>query len=104
MLSENIISTIKERFRDTEEIEQIILFGSQARGSADKKSDVDLIVLARNFSDRYDFARKLRSKLAGLEYAFDIIVMTSEEFNLDREIPGTIARYASKEGMVLYAA
>jgi hypothetical protein len=40
--------------------------------------------------------------LWGLKLARDIIVLTPEEFERDRHIPGTIARPAWLEGKVLY--
>ena len=43
----------------------------------------------------------LRS-LGRMKYAFDVIILTSDEFEEDKYIPGTIARYAFKEGKVIY--
>jgi hypothetical protein len=40
--------------------------------------------------------------LKGMKLAKDIIVLTPEEFERDRQIPGTIARPAWKEGKILY--
>jgi hypothetical protein len=40
--------------------------------------------------------------LWGLRLARDIVVLTPEEYQRDRQIPGTIARPASLEGRVLY--
>jgi hypothetical protein len=40
--------------------------------------------------------------LDGLKIARDIAVLTPKEFTIDKEIPGTIARYANKEGVLLY--
>lgn len=40
--------------------------------------------------------------LRGLGFPRDVIVLTPEEFERDRHIPGTIARPASLEGKVLY--
>lgn len=104
MISKKTISTIIERLSDFKEIERIILFGSQARGEALSKSDIDLIVLTNAFEDRFEVSRRLRKRLLEIEYAFDIIVMTTKEFELDKNIPGTISRYASIEGQILYAA
>jgi len=104
MISKKTISTIIERLSDFKEIERIILFGSQARGEALSKSDIDLIVLTNSFEDRFEVSRRLRKRLLEIEYAFDIIVMTTKEFELDKNIPGTISRYASREGQILYAA
>ena len=42
--------------------------------------------------------------LARLDIARDIVVLTPEEFERDRHIPGTIARPAAREGRVLYDA
>jgi hypothetical protein len=40
--------------------------------------------------------------LRGLGFARDIIVLTPEEFERDRNIPGTVARPAWQEGKVIY--
>jgi hypothetical protein len=40
--------------------------------------------------------------LENINHAFDIILLTPEEFERDKYIPGTIARYAYKEGKLLY--
>jgi hypothetical protein len=39
-----------------------------------------------------------------LGFASDVIVLTPEEFERDRHIPGTVARPAWQEGTVLYKA
>lgn len=40
--------------------------------------------------------------IRGLNYARDIVILSTEEFERDKEIVGTIARYAYLEGKVLY--
>jgi hypothetical protein len=40
--------------------------------------------------------------LRGLSLARDILILTPEEFERDKSIPGTIARPAWKEGIMLY--
>jgi len=42
--------------------------------------------------------------LRGLDIATDIIALRPEEFERDRRIPGTVARPAWREGIVLYEA
>ncbi len=78
------------------------MFGSQARGTADNKSDVDLLIITSGFNDRFKIMREIRRSLLALDYAFDIIAVTPEEYERDKNIPGTIARYASKEGIAIY--
>lgn len=104
MLNSKIIETIRLRVKDLKEIDSIILFGSQARGMADNKSDVDLAFIVNEVDDRYEMSRNYRARLSGIEYAFDIIVLTKSEYELDQHIPGTISRSLVKEGRVLYAS
>ena len=69
MLPENIehklISELKNKFHD--ELRSIVLFGSYARGTAQKYSDIDiLIILDRKFTDwteRMNLEIELRKKL-----------------------------------------
>jgi len=82
--------------------EKIILFGSQARGTADSHSDVDILVISAIKEKRRKLMVDMRRVLDELEYAFDVIILTREEFERDSKIPVTIGRYASKEGRVIY--
>ena len=81
---------------------RIILFGSQARQTADDRSDVDLLVICPVDGDRTALALTMDRALRGLGLARDIVVLTPEEFDMDRHIPGTVARPAWLEGKVLY--
>jgi predicted nucleotidyltransferase len=102
MLSENTISFIKNRLLENFELDKIILFGSQARGDADDKSDIDLLVLTHEIKNRRRLILEIDRKLKGLGFARDIVVLKDEEYERDKFIPGTIARYAFLEGQVLY--
>ena len=102
MLTQETISRIKESILLSSDVEKIILFGSQARDQSDLRSDVDLLIISRNVNDRVKMMRELRRRLLGIEYAFDVIVISTEEFERDCKIHGTISRYASVEGKVLY--
>jgi uncharacterized protein len=102
MLSEMAKMQIKENLLPKFNLEKIILFGSQARGTADEKSDVDLLIITSLPGNRFDIMRAIRRSLLSINYAFDIIAVSPEEFERDKNIPGTIARYASKEGVIIY--
>ena len=92
------VSRIVEKFHP----EKIILFGSQARGTADSRSDIDLLIISSIKDKRRKLMVEMNRVLTELEYAFDIIILTKEEFERDRKIPGTIGRYASREGRIIY--
>ena len=87
-----------ERFQP----QRIILFGSYARGTADDRSDVDLLVICPIRGDRGELMLAMDQTLRGLRLARDIVVLSPEEFERDRLIPGTVARPAWREGKLLY--
>jgi predicted nucleotidyltransferase len=92
----------KENLLSKFEPERIILFGSQARGSADSRSDVDIVVISKNITDRYKLIREISRSLLSLNFGFDIIALTIEEYERDRFILCTVSRYASTEGIIIY--
>lgn len=102
MISHEILDEVARRIVENFHPEKIILFGSQARGTADSHSDVDQLVVSGMKEKRRKLMVDMRRVLDELEYAFDVIVLTREEFERDSKIPGTIGRYASREGKVIY--
>ncbi|MDZ7319153.1 MAG: nucleotidyltransferase domain-containing protein [candidate division KSB1 bacterium] len=102
MVSEQILKSVVKRLVDGFHPQRIILFGSQARQTADMRSDVDLLVICPINGSRRELMVAMDRALKGLGIARDIIVLTPEEFETDRHIPGTVARPASLEGRVLY--
>ena len=82
--------------------EQIILFGSHARGDAHRWSDVDLLVVFREVTDRRELSIAIQMLLHDLFVAKDIIVTSTEDLRrLGTEI-GTVHRRALSEGRTLY--
>ena len=103
MISDEVLNEVKRRLVDGFHPDKIILFGSQARGTADDRSDVDLLVICSVDDNRRALTLAMDRSLWGLRLARDIVVLTPEEYERDRQIPGTIARPASLEGRILYA-
>jgi predicted nucleotidyltransferase len=83
--------------------EQVILFGSFARGNAGPDSDVDLLVVMPVEGSKRAKQVEIRVALRGIPVPKDIIVSTPEEFAWRRNVVGTIEEPASREGKVLYA-
>jgi predicted nucleotidyltransferase len=102
MISEKTIKEAAKRIAERFHPQRIILFGSYARGTADNRSDVDLLVICPLRKKRRKLMVEMDNALWGLGLARDIVVLTPKEFEIEKEIPGTIARYASKEGKLLY--
>ena len=97
---EEMVRRIVERFHP----EQVILFGSYARGQAGPDSDVDLLVVMPVHGSRRSAQLQVRLALHDIRLPKDVIVVTPDQFERQRDIPGTIVRPAFLEGKVLYAA
>jgi len=102
MISEKIKEQIKNRLVNKFHPKKIILFGSNARGTADDRSDVDILVVSSFEGKRRAVVVEIDRTLRGLGIARDIILLTPKEYDRDKNIPGTIARPAAKEGIALY--
>jgi len=102
MVTDDILNEIKERLVNGFNPDQIILFGSQARGTANQKSDIDILVICSIKGSRRDLTLDMYRALENIGIAKDIVVLTKEEFERNRKIPGTVARPAWLEGRILY--
>ena len=82
--------------------EQIILFGSHARGEAHPQSDIDLLVVFSECADKRKAAIEIRRVFKDMPVPKDIIVSTPEELERKRDWVGTVLRFAQQEGVILY--
>lgn len=83
--------------------DQIILFGSHARGTAGTDSDIDLLVVLPLQGSKRAKQIEMRVALHDIRVAKDILVVTPEEVARHRNIVGTVVYPALREGKVLYA-
>lgn len=97
-LIDTMVRRLVRRFRP----EQIILFGSHARGTAGPDSDVDLLVVMPLTGSRRDKELEMRLALNDFVVPIDIIIATPDEVERRRNIPGTVVRPALLEGKVVY--
>jgi predicted nucleotidyltransferase len=97
-----LIETMTERIVRHFQPLQLILFGSHARGEAMPRSDVDLLVVMPQVSDKRRVTIEIRRVLADLPICKDIIITTPEEIARRGDLVGTVLRPALREGKVLY--
>ena len=102
MVSEQTLNEITRRLVDKFHPVSVILFGSQARGTSRDGSDIDLIVICEHFANRNDLEASMYAALRGIDVPIDVLVFTPEEFAAERDLPGTFAQPAAREGRVLY--
>jgi predicted nucleotidyltransferase len=101
--TEHAIDTMVQRLVERFGPEQIILFGSHARGTAGPDSDVDLLVVMPFSGSKRAKQLEMRMALHDISLPKDIILVTPDEVARRRDIVGTIIRPAMREGKVLYA-
>jgi hypothetical protein len=99
-----IVDKVKEFVKELSkeiEIQEAILFGSRARGDELVDSDLDLIIVSKDFKDVFFTDRpKIAYKHWKHNIALEILCLTPEEFK-ERKSKITIIREAVKEGIKL---
>lgn len=83
---------------------RIILFGSAATGDMTPDSDIDLLVLEKELTDVRAERLRVRMALRGINFPFDIIMMTEGRFEETKNVIGGIAYPANEHGLVIYDA
>ena len=82
--------------------ERIILFGSGATGLMTRDSDLDLLVIERDFQSQREESTRLRRALGDLGIPVDVFAMTPERFEETKGVIGGLAYPANKYGKVIY--
>lgn len=101
--TEKIIHKMVNRIIRRFHPEQVILFGSHAKGNAGKDSDVDLLVVMPVNGSKREKRIEIGVALSDIHVPKDILVATPEEIQRRKNIVGTVIRPALREGRVLYA-
>jgi len=96
---DRMVRRISRKFRP----DRIILFGSRARGDSKPGSDVDLLVIMTVRGSLRKKRVELRLAVHDIQVPKDILVVRPEDAEVQKDIPGTIVRYALREGRTLYA-
>ena len=83
LLEPKLRQEIAKRIRATApEVEDVLLFGSYARGDAQPDSDVDLVLLVADDADRKSVLLRARRSLLGLGVGYDLMLLTPAQWAL----------------------
>jgi predicted nucleotidyltransferase len=77
---------------------QVILFGSQARGDARARSDVDFLVIEPQVCSRLAEAARLARAIRSFRIPADIVVIARDDFEQWKDAPNTVFYHAHREG------
>jgi len=81
---------------------RIMLFGSAARGEMGPDSDLDVLVIMPNGTNRLHAEQKLHRALRGLPCAKDIVVVVQSDVEQHADNPYLIIHTALTEGREVY--
>ena len=105
-VTDGLLGEMVEAIVDEVDPEQVILFGSRARGEQREHSDVDLIVVeAEPFGperSRHKELVRLYHALAGFRVSADVLVYSHDDVDYWRDSLNHVLARALREGKVLY--
>jgi len=99
---QNAVQELVDRIVSLFDPQRVILFGSCARESFSKGSDVDLLVVMEVNESKRATAMEIDRALADREIPLDLVILTPEEYEGQRRMVGSIAKPAAEEGRVVY--
>jgi len=108
----NVIKTTSSRQTELDEIvnrivdaahpEQVLLFGSTARGTTGPHSDLDFLVIKAGRYNARTVAGIIYQRMRGIARSMDLIVVTPRQFDEGKNSPFSIIYPAVWEGRVVY--
>jgi predicted nucleotidyltransferase len=84
--------------------QRIVLFGSGAKGTMNRDSDLDILVIVRGPVHRRHLAQKIQRNLHGVALPVDVVVVTEEDVQNSLKGGFSIIRPAMEDGEVVYDA
>jgi predicted nucleotidyltransferase len=104
MISEQKIQGAVKRIVQVAKPSKVILFGSYATGKTHEDSDLDLLVIEPEVSDRLEEMVRLRTAIGALGTGVDVLVYSEAEVRERADWCSSPIYWALREGRVLYEA
>jgi predicted nucleotidyltransferase len=103
VLSAEVISQAGRRLAEVASAPaQVYVFGSHARGDAGSDSDLDfLVVQSGDQPPTGEEIMRLRDALPPLGVPVDVIVMSEDLVRRRKDVPGSLAYWAMREGRLV---
>ena len=100
MLNQRILDDIIQRIVEVAQPERILLFGSASRGSMDRNSDVDLLIIKQGGDS--DLRARIYERLYGVGVAVDAILVSPADVERYKDSHALVIKPALQDGTVVY--
>ncbi len=100
MLNQGILDDIIQRIVEVAQPERILLFGSASRGSVDRNSDVDLLIIKQGGDS--DLRARIYERLYGVGVAVDAILVSPADVERYKDSHALVIKPALQDGTVVY--
>lgn len=104
MIAEQTLQETVRRIVAAAHPKKVILFGSYARGEAGEGSDVDILVIESEVSDKHAEMIRLRGAVGSIGAGVDVLVYSEAEVEARKDWCTSPIYWALREGKVLYEA
>lgn len=101
MNDQAVLAEVIRRIVESADPEEIILFGSAARGDMGRHSDLDLLIIKEG-GDALDLMGRIYKRLHGVGTAVDALVVAPEDLECYKNSHALVFRPALQEGRVIY--
>ncbi len=99
---QDALDEMTRRIVDRFHPDRIILFGSYVEGEPTDDSDLDILIVMPVEGSRRSKANEIDLTLADRVVPMDLIVVTPEQYDRQKDMIGTIVREAVRDGKVIY--
>ena len=100
VLDQETLEDIIQRIVEVAQPERILLFGSASRGSVDRNSDVDLLIIKQGGDS--DLRARIYERLYGVGVAVDAILVSPADVERYKDSHALVIKPALQDGTVVY--
>ena len=101
-ISNSELDEIVSRIVEVAQPEQVLIFGSTARGTTGPHSDLDILIIKAGRYHPRKVAGRIYQRMRGIARSIDLVIVTPQQVKDNRDSPFSVLYPALREGRVLY--
>lgn len=96
------LAEIVSRIVEVAQPEQVLMFGSTARGTTGPHSDLDLLIIKTGRYNARKVAGLIYQRMRGIARSIDLVIVTPQQVKDNRNSPFSVLYPALREGRIVY--